>query len=174
MPRITIDLPDRFAFSTEVPILIGHINYGNHLDTAQLIAMVSEARVRYFKSLGYTELDIEGVGIVVADVAAGVGTGTLAVGVVIGILVPLLLWYFIARRASNVAKWIFVVLTAVGLLGFLSALANPMVPKGLVTLLGAAGTGLQVYGAWLLFRPDAAAWLDAKGADGAGDPEIVE
>jgi 4-hydroxybenzoyl-CoA thioesterase len=70
MPRITIDLPDRFAFSTEVPILIGHINYGNHLDNAQLIALVSEARVRYFKSLGYTELDIEGVGIVVADVAA--------------------------------------------------------------------------------------------------------
>jgi len=70
MPRIAIDLPDRFAFSTEVPILIGHINYGDHLDNAQLISLVSEARVRYFKSLGYTELDIDGVGIVVADVAA--------------------------------------------------------------------------------------------------------
>ena len=70
MPRITIDLPDRFAFSTEIPILVGHINYGNHLDNAQLIALVSEARVRYFRSLGYAELDVEGVGIVVADVAA--------------------------------------------------------------------------------------------------------
>ncbi len=70
MPRIAIDLPERFAFSTDVPILIGHINYGNHLDNAQLIALVSEARVRYFRSLGYGELDVEGVGIVVADVAA--------------------------------------------------------------------------------------------------------
>ena len=106
--------------------------------------------------------------------AAGLGTGTLVFGVVIGILVPLLLWFFIARRASNVAKWIYVVLTALGLFGFLSALANPMVPKGLVTVLGAAAVGLQVFGAWLLFRPDSAAWLDAKGADGPGDPESFD
>lgn len=70
MPRIKIDLPEAFSFATEVPICIGHINYGNHLDNAQLISLVSEARVRYFKSLGYTELDVEGVGIVIADVAA--------------------------------------------------------------------------------------------------------
>ena len=106
--------------------------------------------------------------------AAGVGNGTLAFGLVIGILLPLLLWYFIARRASNIAKWIYVVLTALGLFGFLSALANPMVVKGLVTLLGAVATGLQVYGAWLLFRPDAAAWLESKGADGPGDPETFD
>lgn len=70
MPRIKIDLPDRFIFSTEMPIYIGHINYGHHLDNALMLALVSEARVRFFKSLGYTELDVEGVGIVVADVAA--------------------------------------------------------------------------------------------------------
>jgi 4-hydroxybenzoyl-CoA thioesterase len=70
MPRIKIDLPESFSFATEIPIYIGHINYGNHLDNAQLISLVSEARVRYFKSLGYTELNVEGVGIVVADVAA--------------------------------------------------------------------------------------------------------
>ncbi len=70
MPRIKIELPDSFLFSTEIPIYIGHINYGNHLDNAQMIALVAEARVRFFKSLGYRELDVEGVGIVVADVAA--------------------------------------------------------------------------------------------------------
>ena len=36
---------------------------------AALIGLLSEARVRFFKSLGYTELDVEGVGIVVADAA---------------------------------------------------------------------------------------------------------
>ena len=70
MPRIKIDLPEYFSFSTELPIYIGHINYGHHLDNSALISLVSEARVRFFKTLGYSELDVEGVGIVVADVAA--------------------------------------------------------------------------------------------------------
>ncbi len=70
MPRIKIDLPDSFIFSTDIPIYIGHINYGHHLDNAQMISLISEARVRFFKSLGYSELDVEGVGIIVADVAA--------------------------------------------------------------------------------------------------------
>lgn len=70
MPRIKIDLPERFSFSTEIPIYINHINYGNHLDNSALISLVSEARVRFFKALGYTELNVEGCGIVVADVAA--------------------------------------------------------------------------------------------------------
>lgn len=70
MPRIKIDLPGHFIFSTELPIYINHINYGNHLDNSALISLVSEARVRFFKSLGYTEMDVEGRGIIVADVAA--------------------------------------------------------------------------------------------------------
>ncbi len=69
MPRIKIDLPARFAFATEAPITINLINYGNHLDNAALLMLVSEARVRFFKALGYSELDVEGVGIVVADAA---------------------------------------------------------------------------------------------------------
>lgn len=69
MPRIKIDLPERFVFATEIPLYIGHINYGNHLDNAALLSLVSEARVRFFKSLGYTELNVEGLGIIVADAA---------------------------------------------------------------------------------------------------------
>jgi acyl-CoA thioester hydrolase len=33
------------------------------------LAVVSEARARFFQSLGYTELDVEGLGIVIADAA---------------------------------------------------------------------------------------------------------
>lgn len=69
MARIVIDLPERFAFSTELTVYLSHINYGNHLDNALLLTLVSEARLRFFKSLGYTELDVEGVGIIVADAA---------------------------------------------------------------------------------------------------------
>ena len=69
MPRIVIQLPPRFAFTTEIPVYVGHINYGGHLDNAAMLSLVSEARVRFLASLGYTERDVEGLGIIVADAA---------------------------------------------------------------------------------------------------------
>jgi 4-hydroxybenzoyl-CoA thioesterase len=69
MARISIDLPARFTFATEIPIYINHINYGNHLDNSALLSLISEARVRFFKSMNYSELDVEGCGIIVADAA---------------------------------------------------------------------------------------------------------
>ena len=69
MPRVMIDLPEHFTFLTELPIYIGHINYGHHLDNAALLSLVSEARVRFFQSMGYTELNVEGAGIIIADAA---------------------------------------------------------------------------------------------------------
>ncbi len=67
--RVRIDLPDHFHFQTEVPVYIGHINYGGHLDNALLLSIVSEARLRFLKSMGFTELDVDGTGTVVADAA---------------------------------------------------------------------------------------------------------
>ena len=69
MARIQIELPDRFLHSTEITLYLSHMNYGNHLDNALLLSVVSEARARFFKSMGYTELDVEGLGIIVADAA---------------------------------------------------------------------------------------------------------
>lgn len=69
MARIHIQLPEQFSFATDLTLYQSHINYGGHLDNALLLTLVSEARVRFFKALGYTELDIEGVGILVADAA---------------------------------------------------------------------------------------------------------
>jgi 4-hydroxybenzoyl-CoA thioesterase len=69
MARIHIRLPSHFAFSTEITLYQSHLNYGGHLDNALLLTLVSEARVRFLKSLGYTEFNIEGVGILVSDAA---------------------------------------------------------------------------------------------------------
>lgn len=69
MPRIKIELPELFTFNTEVAIYQGHINYGGHLDNAQLLTLVSEARSRYFQSMGYHEGNVEGIGIILADAA---------------------------------------------------------------------------------------------------------
>lgn len=69
MARLQIQLPEHFAYSTNITLYQSHINYGGHLDNALLLTVVSEARVRFLKSLGYTELNVEGVGIMVADAA---------------------------------------------------------------------------------------------------------
>jgi 4-hydroxybenzoyl-CoA thioesterase len=69
MARIQIELPAQLPFSTEITLYLSHMNYGGHLDNALLLTIVSEARARFFKSLGYTELDVEGVGIIVSDAA---------------------------------------------------------------------------------------------------------
>jgi acyl-CoA thioester hydrolase len=69
MARIKIDLPEQFPFSTTITLYLSHMNYGGHLDNALLLTVVSEARARFFQSLGYTELDVEGVSIIVADAA---------------------------------------------------------------------------------------------------------
>ncbi len=70
MARIIFEVPERFGFSTELQIYISHVNHGGHLDNAQLLSLVSEARVRFFHSLGYTEADVEGLSTVVGDMLA--------------------------------------------------------------------------------------------------------
>jgi acyl-CoA thioester hydrolase len=68
--RIQFELPDRFVFATQLQIYISHVNQGGHLDNAQLLTLVSEARVRFFKSLGHRESDVAGCPIVVGDLVA--------------------------------------------------------------------------------------------------------
>lgn len=70
MPRLTIQLPKKFAFTTSLKTRITDINYGNHLGSDTYLSYIHEARVRYLQSLGYKhELDIEGVAFFVSDSA---------------------------------------------------------------------------------------------------------
>lgn len=69
MPRITVDLPPSFSFSTEVAVYINHVNYRRHLDNSALLSLVAEANERYFAHLGYPGMDVEGAGVVYADAA---------------------------------------------------------------------------------------------------------
>lgn len=47
MARLTIDLPEKFEFSTEIPVLIGHINRGDHLANEALVGLLNEALQRF-------------------------------------------------------------------------------------------------------------------------------
>jgi Predicted thioesterase len=67
MPRVKVDLPDHFDFSTELTVRIGDINYGGHLGNDAVLSLIHEARVQFLNHYNYTELDIEGAGIIMAD-----------------------------------------------------------------------------------------------------------
>jgi len=67
MPRIKIELPEKFVFQTEIPIRITDINYGGHLGNDSLLSIIHEARLRFLNYNGYSESNIEGVGIIMID-----------------------------------------------------------------------------------------------------------
>jgi len=67
MARERLDLPERFPFSTEIPLRVSDINYGGHLGNDAVLALAQEARMRFLKSHGWSEQDIAGVGIIMTD-----------------------------------------------------------------------------------------------------------
>jgi acyl-CoA thioester hydrolase len=69
MARIKIDLPESFSFSTSITVRITDLNYGAHVGNDTVLSFIHEARVRYLQSLGYSELNLEGVGLIMADAA---------------------------------------------------------------------------------------------------------
>ncbi len=69
MARLKLDRPRVVHFSTEIPIRISDINYGNHLGNDALLSLVHEARVRFFKQYNYSELNVDGAAIIMSDVA---------------------------------------------------------------------------------------------------------
>ncbi len=69
MARIRLHLPDEFPFSTDIPVRITDINYGGHLAHDAVLSLTHEARVRFLSHLGYTEGDIEGSAVIMADAA---------------------------------------------------------------------------------------------------------
>jgi acyl-CoA thioester hydrolase len=65
--RIELKLPDDFSFSTDVRVRISDINYGNHLGNDALLSLVHEARLQFLQSRGFSELDIDGCGLILTD-----------------------------------------------------------------------------------------------------------
>jgi len=69
MARIKLDMPDNYLFSSEMAVRIGDINYGGHLGNDAVLSLIHEARVRFLRQYGYTEMDVEGFGIIMTDSA---------------------------------------------------------------------------------------------------------
>lgn len=69
MARIKLTVPQNTLATVIIPVRITDINYGNHLGNDSFISIVHEARVQWMQNHNYTELNIEGTGVILADLA---------------------------------------------------------------------------------------------------------
>jgi acyl-CoA thioester hydrolase len=59
MARQRLTLPTTHLFTTKIDVRITDINYGNHVGNDAFVGILHEARVKWLKHFGYTELHIE-------------------------------------------------------------------------------------------------------------------
>ena len=67
MARVKIEMPSVYSFKTELTVRITDINYGGHLGNSNVLELIHEARVRFLKSHGYSEINVEGYGTIMLD-----------------------------------------------------------------------------------------------------------
>lgn len=64
--RLEYDI-SKTIYITSIPVLINHINYGNHLGYDAALSIAQDARIRWLKENDMTELSISGsVGYIIA------------------------------------------------------------------------------------------------------------
>ena len=68
MARIKILLPETFPFTTTIPVRITDVNFGGHVGNVTILSILHETRAQFLKSLGYTEMNMDGVGLIMSDV----------------------------------------------------------------------------------------------------------
>ena len=69
MPRLNIECPDTFPFSTTLPVRITDINYGGHLGNDSMLAVIHEARIQFLKHYGFSETDVAGTALIMTNAA---------------------------------------------------------------------------------------------------------
>jgi acyl-CoA thioesterase FadM len=67
MPRVELELPERFQFVTDIPLRITDINYGGHLGNDALLSLLHEARVQFLRQYRFTEMNVDGRSIIMTD-----------------------------------------------------------------------------------------------------------
>lgn len=69
MQKVHIEEPASYPFCTDLPIRITDLNYGNHVGNDAFMGLIHESRVRYLRQLGYSELQVEGYGLIMHNAA---------------------------------------------------------------------------------------------------------
>ena len=98
---------------------------------------------------------------------AALNSGTVITIQAITVALYLLLVWFIARKGSPVAKWIYVVLSGLSLALGLVSIQQTISFGTFPLIISIVQYALILITIWLLFRPDAKAWF----SDGRGGAE---
>ena len=69
MARIKITLPEKQLGTVHIKVRITDINYGNHLANDALVGILQEARMLWLQQFSYSELNVEGLGLIMGDLA---------------------------------------------------------------------------------------------------------
>lgn len=69
MARVKVNMPEEFLFSMEYPVRFSDLDYARHLNSVAMVHILHEARLQLLASLGLTEANIFGLGMVVTDMA---------------------------------------------------------------------------------------------------------
>jgi acyl-CoA thioesterase FadM len=69
MARIKLAIPEKVISTFVIPVRISDINYGNHVGNDAFVSIIHEARMQWLKQYGYTEMQVEGIGLIMSDLA---------------------------------------------------------------------------------------------------------
>jgi acyl-CoA thioester hydrolase len=69
MARVKLIIPENKIFTTNIAVRITDINYGNHVGNDSLVSIIHEARMQWLAANNFTELDIGGAALILADLA---------------------------------------------------------------------------------------------------------
>lgn len=69
MGRIKLEITGKQIFETTIAVRITDINYGNHVGNDAFAALVHEARVQWLAAAGFTELNVNGTGLIMSALA---------------------------------------------------------------------------------------------------------
>lgn len=90
-------------------------------------------------------------------------TGTRAAAayamIAVGLAIPTVLLWLVARRASDVARWLIVLLVAMAVAVLALRIASGRMAWGVFDLASLVQHALAVAAVAMTFRPDARAWL---------------
>lgn len=99
------------------------------------------------------------------QLGAGAVQAVLLIGAAVVAALGLLLWYFVARRGSGVARWVAVLVLAYSIYSTATGLAGGGGPTTLATICAVASLVLELVALVMLFLPDARLWFGRDASD---------
>jgi acyl-CoA thioesterase FadM len=69
MARLSLELPESFVFKCKQIVRVTDLNYANHLGNDAMISLLHEARCQFLAHFDFTESNVDGLGLMVTDLA---------------------------------------------------------------------------------------------------------